>query len=312
MKSIMITGASGFIGSELVKQSLASGFDVLATARSAASGLSEHLGTAVKQLDVLDQEATSGTYKADFLVHCATANDQVSADFEKGVSLSAVGTRNVLDLAHRNKIRNVVFLSTLQVYGTELSGVIDESTPTNCETPYALNHKFGEEVCELYAKRYGLNVVLLRPSNVFGVPAAPTVNRSTLVPMCFIREAFVKGAVTLRSSGLQSRNFVSTTDVAKQILNLIDGFPAGCTPVNCGSNWYATISSIADLTADIFFEELGRGLKIERQSSLPDTSNQFHVSSIYRSSWPKEQLTQSQMSETIRKLIALYSTSNGE
>ena len=41
----------------------------------------------------------------------------------------------------------------------------------------------------MYSKEYGLNVVVVRPSNVYGFRFIKTINRSTLVPMCFINEA---------------------------------------------------------------------------------------------------------------------------
>jgi UDP-glucose 4-epimerase len=278
MKRVLITGTSGFIGSRLAIRAAQAGHEVVATARRTSPELESALGMPVRSWDVLDGGTAPGAFEADALFHCATANDILSRDFTAGVSLSVNGTQNVLDLAVKNGIRNVVFFSTLQVYGTELEGAITEATPPHCESPYGLNHLLGEEVCRFYASKHSLNIVLLRPANVYGVPDARTVERSTLVPMCFVKTAR-QGSIVLQSSGRQQRNFISTDEVADVCLHLLENFPADVEVINAGSNWLVSIHELAQMVAAEQQRRSGTPLGVEILSRQPERGNVFSLES---------------------------------
>lgn len=277
---MIITGSGGLIGSRLAIRCREAGHQVLATARRPSPALAKALGLEeVMSLDVLDPHVAEAALDADILFHCATANDIVSRDFQAGVDLSVHGTRHVLELALKRGIRRVVFFSTLQVYGTELNGDVSESTPARCESAYALNHFLGEEVCRFYAIKHGLDIVLLRPANVIGVPDAPTVERSTLVPMCFVKEALATGKIVMRSSGRQTRNFVTSAQVADVCLHLAGAFPSGVNIVNAGSRWHASIAEVAQMVAEAGMEKTGREVQVEFQSDQPLLGNAFTLHS---------------------------------
>ena len=84
------------------------------------------------------------------LIHVATANDVISKSSIKGIELSSIGTKNMLDFALKNNIPKCIVFSTLQVYGTELTGDIDESSPVHFQNDYGLNHL----IAEMYAEQY--------------------------------------------------------------------------------------------------------------------------------------------------------------
>ena len=239
---VLITGCSGFIGSRLALRANLSGFEVFASTRNADNALALELGMPILEFDVL--RAAPQIPQVDVIIHCATANDILSRDFNAGVNLSVCGTRNVLESAVSKKIKRVIFLSTLQVYGTELEGEISEDSPICCETGYALNHNFGEELCRMYTRTHNLDTTVLRPANVYGIPDVHTARRFTLVPMCFVKEAVEFGTLTLRSSGLQRRNFVSTDEVADVCLSLLSDFPPGFQVINVASEWVCSIREI--------------------------------------------------------------------
>jgi UDP-glucose 4-epimerase len=276
---VLITGCAGFIGSRLAKRASAAGLQVVASARSPSEDLVRELGMPVLALDVL--HAPHDVPEVDAIIHCATANDILSRDFEAGLALSVCGTRNVLELARRRGGTRVIFLSTLQVYGTELVGEITEDTPPCCESAYALNHFFGEELCRMVARNHGMDIVALRPANVYGVPDVSTVKRSTLVPMCFADEALKSGAVTLRSSGRQRRNFVSTDAVADVCLRLLEDFPQGLQVVNAASNWLCSVREIAEMTCEVYREKYGKPLQLNILSEEPRQGSHFAVGSRF-------------------------------
>jgi nucleoside-diphosphate-sugar epimerase len=286
MKTVLITGATGFIGSRLVKELIAQGFTVKATARVPQSQTEEELGTTLIPLDLLEpQTPPSYDLSADCLIHCATANDIVSKNPTEGFRLSVEGTWNALTLAKQFAIPQAIYFSTFQVYGTELTGTINESSPVQCKNAYGLNHWFGEEVCRLHASQLGMDIAVVRPSNVYGAPCTASVKRDSLVPICFVRDAMTKGVIRLNSSGRQSRNFISTQECASACIHVIKDFPTGFSILNLCSAYNATIIDIAQLTADIHKKRFGTTLTIETTTNDPAATNVFVADSALRSLW---------------------------
>jgi nucleoside-diphosphate-sugar epimerase len=280
------------------------GYEVIASSRKLSGTLEQELGMPITELDVLKPISLNNDIdNVDTIIHCATANDVLSRDFEAGVNLSVYGTRNILNFAVARGVKRIIFFSTLQVYGTELIGKISEDTPVCCQSPYALNHFYGEELCRMYARNHGLDVVLMRPSNVYGIPDVSTVRRDSLVPMCFVKEAIQNGSLTLRSSGRQQRNFISTDEVANVCLNLLRDFPQGCEVINLGSSWLTSIHDIAEITKKIYLERYGEPLQMNILSNEPKEGNSFTIVSRVASVRPLPEESRQAMINVITQIF---------
>lgn len=305
MANILITGASGFIGSYLAHHLSQRGHSLTATARTITPQLRLALPEcAMMELDVLkDTSAIRGRW--DCIIHTATANDVVSKKFRDGMELSTVGTQNVLELGLRLGVPHVVFLSTLQVYGAELNGVITEKAPVHLVNAYGLNHHAGELTCQLFSRTHGLKTSIIRPANVFGCPISATVSRWSLVPMCFVREALSEGTITLRSSGLQRRDFVSLRQVAGACAYLIGNPPEQTATFNVASSETWSMLDAARWVMEIGCRFLGREVALRVMSDQPKSPNDFTVESSITPP-PLGGSSSAEMSEEIAKMFEFF------
>jgi len=254
---VLVTGAAGFIGSCLVS-SLKNNpnYTVVPCTRGYEFDI-ENL-TKIKHYnwDVVNSINPSYDGNVDIIIHCATANDIVSRDFQKSLLLNVSGTKNVLEYAQRNSIKKFIYLSTIQLFGKELKGTITNYTENNCDSLYSLSHSFGEELCRLFSLNSKFKIIIARPTNVYGVPLLPTIKRNTLVPKSFVIDSIVNGSITLNSSGNQYRNFIHNDELSLQILSLINNDSSkNFIKVILSSHLIYSIKDVAELVA-IKYQEL--------------------------------------------------------
>ena len=159
---------------------------------------------------------------ADAVVHLAAVNEIVSAaEPETAVMVNTLGALRALRAAERSGVRRFIFFSTAHVYGTPLQGVITEQTPARPVHPYAITHRGAEDFVLAAHDAGRIEGVVVRLSNGFGAPASPDVDRWTLLSNDLCRQAVVEGTLTLRSPGLQWRDFVALEDVARATHHLM-------------------------------------------------------------------------------------------
>lgn len=301
--TVLVTGASGYIGSALVQVLQSRGIPLRATARSRTEIVSQELRVPVEPLDVMG--ALPDFTGITTIAHCATPNDIASREADGGLPLAVMGTHALLRQAVACGVKQFVYLSTIQVYGTELSGRIDENTSPECRTLYGLNHYLGEEVCRFYARNHDIDALVLRPANIYGVPPVSTVDRWTLVPMTFVRDAAENGRIELRSSGRQTRNFSSVHDIAATIADQLERFPRGYTILNATSNWNASMVWLANRVSAIWEQETGDPLPVDVLSDDPGEANEFSFAPNPLQERPAPAVSQRQMDDTIRDLIRM-------
>lgn len=277
---ILITGANGFIGSYMAAYFLQKGDEVIVSSRQLDDSTKSLLSKATfLELDVLNKEVLGKlSVNADVIIHTATANDIISKDTLKGIELSAVGTKNILDFALQQKIPKVVVFSTLQVYGTELNGAIDENTPLHYQNDYGLNHLFAEMYAELYARQGKLKTVSVRPSNVYGRILTGAFNRWSLVPGCFCKEAVESGTITIKSSGLQMRNFVNLQNLSRAVDCILQHFPDSYECYNLASSQANTMVEAAEKVKAVYEKKFQKQVQLNITGTEPKETNQFAIS----------------------------------
>ncbi|MEL7157421.1 MAG: NAD-dependent epimerase/dehydratase family protein [Actinomycetota bacterium] len=161
-RRVLVTGASGFLGGRLVECLWADGrYEPVGTIRTWTRAVRPaRLPVELRRCDITDpaevDEAVAGV---DAIVHCAKADDHETI---------VGGTRHVLEAAERHGIGHVVFVSTAEVYGPDVSGSVDETTPTEPTGRIYGDAKIeAEALCRSFADR-GVATTILRPSLVYG------------------------------------------------------------------------------------------------------------------------------------------------
>lgn len=187
---------------------------------------------------------------ASCIIHLAGHNEVVARqDPEVATRETIAMAENVATAARRSGVERVVYVSTVHVYGSNLvpGAQIRETTATAPTSPYAVARLRCEEV---YLSAGDLDAVVLRLTNAVGAPADPTVDRWTLVASDLGRRAVLDRVMVLRSSGLQSRDFIALEDACRIVVEAADArrVPAGV--FNLASGTSSTIRALAALVQD--------------------------------------------------------------
>lgn len=173
MKTVLVTGANGFIGSHLVNR-LKKDNRVVSLVHSSLLGDWENEsleGTNIVDADVRNLDEVRrivSRYEVDDIYHTA-AISIVKTAFQDPVgvlSVNAMGTVSVLEAARQVGVRKILVLNTDKVYGEGLGST--EDTPYEPTEPYGASKCCQGFIVESYIRTYGMNIVMSHSCNVFG------------------------------------------------------------------------------------------------------------------------------------------------
>ena len=245
---IAVTGASGYLGSRLVRR-LGGRARPLVRAERSYLGEAQHVVDLTGPVGAI-AEALDGI---ETVVHFAGRNEVIAADDpDTAMTDTVVGSRHLAAAVEQAHVRRVVYASTVHVYGARLQpgAVVDEDTAPAPRSSYAIARLASEHVLGCLEPR-GVDVVVLRLTNAVGAPADVGVDRWTLVTNDLCRQAVTTGTLTLRSSGQQHRDFVAVSDIEDIVVAAADGaVPSGT--YNVGSGSPVTIRELAHLVQERF------------------------------------------------------------
>jgi dihydroflavonol-4-reductase len=187
----LVTGASGFIGSHLVRALRTKGWDVRAIVHK--TPLAEIQGVASVSGDILDGPALErAMVGVDIVFHLAAAVGSVVTDPHMFRKVNVIGTENVLAAARGAGVGRVVHFSSIGVLGAVKAGVVaDEDHPAAPRTLYDRT-KFAAEAAVRRAAAGGLAVVIVRPGWVYGPGDRRTFKFINAI--CRRRSALIAGA----------------------------------------------------------------------------------------------------------------------
>lgn len=291
-KRVLVTGATGLIGSILVKALLCAsagrglGIRVLALVRSrekAERTFSSYLPQEPELLvcDILaPAEIPDGV---DYIVHGAgvtTSKDFVDHPVET-ILTTLKGTENLLELARRKSVQGMVYLSSMEVYGVVDEehwnvreadyGYIDPLVP---RSSYSEGKRMAEGLCGAYAHEYQVPVKTVRLAQTFGAGIPETENR---VFAQFARSILTGQDIVLHTDGSKAHCYCYTTDAVLGILTvLLEGTPGEAYNV---SN-EATFSTIREMAEMLIREYPRSGSKLV--FDIPEDADRFGYAPVSR------------------------------
>jgi UDP-glucose 4-epimerase len=234
---VLITGSAGYLGRNVAAEALRRGHEVVAFDLK-LSGLMHDSLTEVAG-DITDYDALLGAcLQCDTVFHLAAALAQFEPDEQRMHRVNVNGTANTLAAAQASGANKFVFISSVEVYGTDVPVPCPEDAPLRPEVQYGKDKVEGEELCWKYLER-GLDVTTFRPPTING----PGQNEPFLISQM---EAIYRGKATLMPGGGKTRlQMVHVDDVASAIFLAAQKPAASGAIMNLGSDDVPTLKELA-------------------------------------------------------------------
>ncbi|MDD5594690.1 MAG: NAD(P)-dependent oxidoreductase [Candidatus Omnitrophica bacterium] len=252
--SVLVTGATGFIGNHLVGTLKEKGHSVYP--------LSKTLG-----FDVLKIESCSAFKDKGIDVVFHLAGETFVPDSwerpEDFYRTNIIGTQKMLDFCLKENAR-LIYVSGY-IYGLPQYLPIDENHPVNPNNPYAHSKWQAEELCRLYAKNKGIKVTILRPFNIYGEGQ----NERFLIPS-ILKQIKEKGVIELKDAK-PKRDYLYISDFIEACSLVVD-HEYGFNIFNIGYGVSFSIREIAETIMECFEKKTECVfLGIERKHEIPET-----------------------------------------
>lgn len=233
MKTYFVTGGAGFIGSNLVEKLLNANLKVVVIdnfcdfydPKIKEDNIKEYLLNPNFKLykgDIRDYDLLNTIFsenKIDLIIHLA-AMAGVRPSIENPIlyqEVNGIGTQNVLEIAKKYNIKNLVMASSSSVYGNSKEVPFKENMVVDYAiSPYAATKKSNEVMAHVYHKLYQMNIVMLRFFTVFGPRQRPdlAINK-------FVRLMLEGKEIPMYGDGTTSRDYTYVDDVVDGIIKSI-------------------------------------------------------------------------------------------
>lgn len=280
MKRVLITGAAGFIGSNLTSKLLSEGYQV-----SGIDNFDDFYDPALKlnniadfidnphfklyKGDIRDKEFIKSIFREttpDYVVHLA-ARAGVRPSIEKPelyYDVNVNGTLCILEVMKENNIRNLIFASSSSVYGNNQKVPFSETDNVdNPISPYAASKKAGELLCYTYHHLYDFNVFCLRFFTVYGYNQRPE-----MAIQQFGRLIEEEKSIRMYGDGSSRRDYTYIEDIVSGIIasiNKVSGFEI----INLGNNDTIKLIDLINLIG----KTIGKDPLIEQHPMQPGDVN---------------------------------------
>ena len=232
--TILITGASGFLGSYLVEKLVDAGQDILCT-----------------KFDITKRENFDSLPNSiDTVVHLAARVPKVSmpALMRDCIEVNGLGTNNIIGWCLGRGVKKVIYASTQMMYGTPQYLPVDEEHPVLPQghySGYSISKYLGELFCERARVDFQLNCISLRFSRIYGYGENPG-----FVLTKFIDLARSEKTLTVYGEGKSKRDLLYVKDAVNAIMLALDSPYQGI--YNIGSGQIVSMIELAQTVSKVF------------------------------------------------------------
>lgn len=245
-----MTGGAGFIGSNLVRQLVADGYDVTVL-DNLLSGFRSNLDPLPQvrfiEGDIRDAAVVAEAIKGVNVVFhlAASVGNKRSIDHPLiDADINVMGTLTVLEAARHAGVKKIVASSSAGIFGELKTLPIKEDHPVEPDTPYGSSKLCMEKECLAYAKLYDIEAVCLRYFNVYG-PNQRFDAYGNVIPI-FAFKMLSGEQLTIFGDGKQTRDFINVKDVVQA--NIKAAMAHGLSGAfNIGSGDRITINRLVEL-----------------------------------------------------------------
>jgi NAD dependent epimerase/dehydratase len=261
-RSVLVTGAGGFIGSHLAEALVRAGASVRAFVRYTSRGdhgwLEAGDPEVVRELeifrgDLANPEAVAGAIAGRSVVFHLGALIPIPYSYRhprEFVTANVSGTLNVLEAARRAEVERIVHTSTSEVYGTAQDVPIGEEHRLHPQSPYAATKVGADQLGLSYQRSFGTPVAIVRPFNTYGPRQSARAVIPTIVTQALSREAIELGATDT------TRDFLYVGDTVAGMMRCGSADGVEGEVINLGTGVEVSIAEVVQRVLRLLQREL--------------------------------------------------------
>ena len=252
MKKVLVTGAGGFIGSQLVENLVEQGYAVRAfvkyNSRNDWGWLEQSAHKNEIEVfagDVRDYDFVCGTIEGCDMVFHLAALIGIPYSYVSVlayIKTNIIGTYNILEAAKKYQLENILITSTSETYGTAKYVPIDENHPKVGQSPYAVTKIAADQLALSYHKSFSLPIKVVRPFNTYG----PRQSARAIIPTIITQLLSGKKEVKLGAQ-FPTRDLLFIKDTINGFVEIAKSHKAIGEEINIATQTEMSIGDLAQM-----------------------------------------------------------------
>jgi len=305
VKTILVTGGAGFLGSHIAERLIAAGHRVVIL-DNLAGGDEANIPQGANFIfgDVTDESRVIhlfGKIRFDAVVHCAAfASENLSHNCRLHTFRSIVlGSGILVNAAVNHGVELFVSMSSIAIYGDRKPPFTESDPALPCD-PYGAAKACAEYDLRGATKNFGMNHLIFRPHNIIGTRQS-LADSTRNVASIFIRQALSGQAFTIFGDGQQTRAFSPVNKVAAIIAASVDRKETWNQTFNIGGDSVMSVNRLAYVVAE------KAGLDEANCEYLPARNETMHAHSshdLVKQFFPDLALMPESIEDTVAEMVA--------
>ena len=285
MPSILIAGASGYLGSVISHFFAKKGYEVTALGRFSSEKSRDNQQNKQNIIigDITDENLIQSLKikQFDYALHLISLDNKYSeGDFNYVSKVNVISTWNLLNTLTKSGLKKFIYFSTVQVYG-DLENYVTEDSYRNPKNVYGLTHALSEDISNFFNQK-NTQCINLRLANGYGSPHNQNASCWDLVVNNICKDAFKKKRINLLSDGTPLKDFIHVKDIcqAVELILLLKNQNKIESTYNICSGNTISIMSVAKIVQDIYFKRYKKRITIKSKpkDKYKSEPNPFKIS----------------------------------